>query len=77
MYFAGKSRYIGVFDLREKAYLGYEIARKLLKEYDMQEHKQKSPQEYAAIVEKHVNAARRAAYKGINAAFGCDEIVPH
>merc|ERR1719230_1249149 len=31
LYYAGKSRYIGVFDTREKAALAYEISREILK----------------------------------------------
>lgn len=64
LYFAGKSRYIGVFDNREKAALAYEIAREKLK----------SGKEDASAVgglnpkstENLVNAARKAAFEGVN-----------
>ena len=62
LYYAGKSRYIGVFDTREKAALAYEIARERLKT-------DKSPSEQALTVketEAHVNAARKAAFAGVN-----------
>ena len=36
LYFAGKSRYIGIFDNKGKASLAYEIALKLLKADDFQ-----------------------------------------
>jgi hypothetical protein len=57
MYFAGKSRYIGVFDTREKAALAYEIARKKLK-FGPQGSTRKS-------TENLVNAARKAALEGV------------
>jgi hypothetical protein len=62
LYFAGKSRYIGVFDTREKAALAYEIAREKLKT---------GPQEGGACLspkstENLVNAARKAAFEGVN-----------
>ena len=58
LYFAGKSRYIGVFDSREKAALAYEIAR---------EHFQnKSGSSAGKDTEAHVNAARKAAFEGVN-----------
>ena len=61
LYFAGKSRYIGVFDTREKAALAYEIAREKLKS---------GPQEPGALsaksTENLVNAARKAAFEGVN-----------
>mmetsp|Transcript_19871 Transcript_19871/g.47319 ORF Transcript_19871/g.47319 Transcript_19871/m.47319 type:complete len:890 (-) Transcript_19871:2547-5216(-) len=60
LYFAGKSRYIGVFDTREKAALAYEIAREKLKS---------GPQEggdSAKSTENLVNAARKAAFDGVN-----------
>ena len=61
LYFAGKSRYIGVFDTREKAALAYEIAREKLKS---------GPQEAGALsaksTENLVNAARKAAFEGVN-----------
>ena len=63
LYYAGKSRYIGVFDTREKAALAYEIAREKLKT-------DKSPSEQGALsvkeTEAHVNAARKAAFAGVN-----------
>lgn len=58
LYFAGKSRYIGVFDTREKAALAYEIAREKLKN---------GPQEpNGKSTENLVNAARKAAFDGVN-----------
>merc|ERR1712216_234147 len=63
LYFAGKSRYIGVFDTREKAALAYEIAREKLKS-------EKSNAEggtlSAKATENAVNAARKAAFDGVN-----------
>lgn len=60
LYFAGKSRYIGVFDSREKAALAYEIAREKLKaggsEGGMNPKK----------TEDLVNSARKAAFEGVN-----------
>jgi hypothetical protein len=57
LYFAGKSRYIGVFDSREKAALAYEIAR---------EHLQDKNATSSKDTELHVNAARKAAFEGVN-----------
>merc|ERR1712238_407234 len=63
LYFAGKSRYIGVFDTREKAALAYEIAREKLKsEKSSAEGGVMSPKE----TETNVNAARKAAFEGVN-----------
>lgn len=63
LYYAGKSRYIGVFDTREKAALAYEIAREKLKT-------DKSPSDQSAQsvkeTEANVNAARKAAFEGVN-----------
>lgn len=63
LYFAGKSRYIGVFDTREKAALAYEIAREKLKS-------EKSSAEGGVLspkrTESAVNAARKAAFEGVN-----------
>lgn len=63
LYYAGKSRYIGVFDTREKAALAYEIAREKLKT-------DRSPSEQGALTiketEANVNAARKAAFEGVN-----------
>jgi hypothetical protein len=63
LYFAGKSRYIGVFDTREKAALAYEIAREKLKS-------EKSAAEGGTLTAKQteaaVNAARKAAFEGVN-----------
>lgn len=58
LYFAGKSRYIGVFDSREKAALAYEIAREHLQN--------KSGSSAGKDTEAHVNAARKAAFEGVN-----------
>jgi hypothetical protein len=64
LYYAGKSRYIGVFDTREKAALAYEIAREKLKA------DKTSPAEQSAqspdTTEAAVNAARKAAFEGVN-----------
>ena len=58
LYFAGKSRYIGVFDTREKAALAYEIAREKLKS---------GPQDPSGkSTENLVNQARKAAFEGVN-----------
>lgn len=56
MYFAGKSRYIGVFDTREKAALAYEIARAKLQKAKANNNN----------TEDAVNDARRAAFDGVN-----------
>lgn len=64
LYYAGKSRYIGVFDTREKAALAYEIAREKLKADN------KTPADQSAqtlkATENAVNAARKAAFEGVN-----------
>jgi hypothetical protein len=57
LYFAGKSRYIGVFDSREKAALAYEIAR---------EHLQDKSATSSKDTEAYVNEARKAAFEGVN-----------
>jgi len=62
LYFAGKSRYIGVFDTREKAALAYEIAREKLKTEKSAEGGVLSPKKTEAAV----NAARKAAFEGVN-----------
>jgi len=63
LYFAGKSRYIGVFDTREKAALAYEIAREKLKSEKMNaEGGVMTPKRTEAAV----NAARKAAFEGVN-----------
>ena len=61
LYYAGKSRYIGVFDTREKAALAYEIAREKLKA----DGKVTGDQSLKAT-ENAVNAARKAAFEGVN-----------
>lgn len=61
LYYAGKSRYIGVFDSREKAALAYEIAREQLKT-DVKE----TMNQDAKTTEDKVNAARKAAFAGVN-----------
>lgn len=60
LYYAGKSRYIGVFDSKEKASLAYEIAREILKGNETP-----APSE----IEKNVNLARKASFLGL----GIDE----
>ena len=62
LYFAGKSRYIGVFDTRERAALAYEIAREKLKTEKSAEGGVLSPKKTEAAV----NAARKAAFEGVN-----------
>ena len=63
LYYAGKSRYIGVFDTREKAALAYEIAREVLKtDRSPADQCSQSPQE----TEANVNAARKAAFAGVD-----------
>jgi AP2 domain len=62
LYFAGKSRYIGVFDTREKAALAYEIARERLKVEKNADGGALSPKQ----TENAVNAARKAAFDGVN-----------
>jgi hypothetical protein len=64
LYYAGKSRYIGVFDTREKAALAYEIAREKLKS-DSRSPGDASSQSSKAT-ESAVNAARKAAFEGVN-----------
>ncbi|KAI2504173.1 hypothetical protein MHU86_10287 [Fragilaria crotonensis] len=64
LYYAGKSRYIGVFDTREKAALAYEIAREKLKS-DNKTPADQSAQTFKAT-ENAVNAARKAAFDGVN-----------
>jgi hypothetical protein len=59
LYFAGKSRYIGVFDSREKAALAYEIAREKLKAGPKGDNNPKT-------TENLVNLARKAAFDGVN-----------
>jgi hypothetical protein len=61
LYYAGKSRYIGVFDSREKAALAYEIAREHLKA-DPKETVNQDPD----TTEAKVNQARKAAFEGVN-----------
>ena len=62
LYFAGKSRYIGVFDTREKAALAYEIAREKLKSEKSAVDGALTPKQ----TENAVNAARKAAFDGVN-----------
>eukprot|EP00529_Nitzschia_sp_RCC80_P006208 CAMPEP_0113522154 /NCGR_PEP_ID=MMETSP0014_2-20120614/45039_1 /TAXON_ID=2857 /ORGANISM="Nitzschia sp." /LENGTH=974 /DNA_ID=CAMNT_0000420195 /DNA_START=487 /DNA_END=3411 /DNA_ORIENTATION=- /assembly_acc=CAM_ASM_000159 len=62
LYFAGKSRYIGVFDSREKAALAYEIAREKLKAEKSSDGTPLSPK----ATENAVNSARKAAFDGVN-----------
>lgn len=61
LYYAGKSRYIGVFDSREKAALAYEIAREQLKA----DPKETSNQD-SETTEAKVNQARKAAFEGVS-----------
>ena len=64
LYFAGKSRYIGVFDSREKAALAYEIAREKLKTEKVVAESEGGLTPKAT--EAAVNAARKAAFEGVN-----------
>ena len=59
LYFAGKSRYIGVFDSRNIAALAYEIARDYLKDKNV------LPSSSKQDTDSHVNAARKAAFAGV------------
>jgi hypothetical protein len=61
LYYAGKSRYIGVFDSKEKASLAYEIAREVLKT-----DKDDQGPSNAEETERDVNLARKAAFTGVN-----------
>jgi hypothetical protein len=63
LYFAGKSRYIGVFDTREKAALAHEIARENLKKAGSQSGPKDSIEK---STESMVNVARIAALEGVN-----------
>ncbi|GKY94375.1 hypothetical protein MPSEU_000403400 [Mayamaea pseudoterrestris] len=58
LYYSGKSRYIGVFDSREKAALAYEIAREKLKAAG----NKRDPESTELLV----NQARKAAFDGVN-----------
>lgn len=63
LYYAGKSRYIGVFDSKEKASLAYEIAREVLKN-------DKGEDAHAPVnaeeTDRNVCLARKAAHAGVN-----------
>lgn len=61
LYYAGKSRYIGVFDTREKAAKAYEIAREKLKSNSNPNEASQSQEE----TESAVAAARKAAFDAI------------
>jgi hypothetical protein len=63
LYFAGKSRYIGVFDTREKAALAYEIAREKLKSEKLNAE---GGSLNAKQTDNAVNSARKAAFEGVN-----------
>jgi hypothetical protein len=56
LYYAGKSRYIGVFDCREDACYAYEVAREVLLFC-------KEPKDDE--VEQNINLARKAAFAGV------------
>lgn len=60
LYYAGKSRYIGVFDSKEKASLAYEIAREVLKT-----EKDEAGPANAEETDKNVCLARKAAFAGV------------
>ena len=63
LYYAGKSRYIGVFDSKDKASLAYEVARESLAgETD------NSPSN--DVVDRNVALARKAAHAGVKEATG-------
>mmetsp|Transcript_17453 Transcript_17453/g.25791 ORF Transcript_17453/g.25791 Transcript_17453/m.25791 type:complete len:391 (+) Transcript_17453:183-1355(+) len=59
LYYAGQSRYIGVFGSREKATLAYEIAREILKGGN-------APKTPGPGAEQAVEMARKAAFAGVN-----------
>jgi len=61
LYYAGKSRYIGVFDSKEKASLAYEIAREVLKT-----DKNDQGPANAEETDRNVTLARKAAFAGVN-----------
>jgi len=61
LYYAGKSRYIGVFDSKEKASLAYEIAREVLKT-----DKGEDGPANAEETDRNVTLARKAAFAGVN-----------
>ena len=63
LHYAGKVRYIGTFDTREKAALAYEIAREKLKSDKVPSYK--STQSLKAT-ETAVNSAQKAAFEGVN-----------
>jgi len=71
LYYAGKSRYIGVFDTREKAALAYEIAREQLKSSDGKSTSSENSQSTKAT-ENAVNAARKAAFEVVHGGGGKD-----
>ena len=56
LYYAGKSRYIGVFESREDACYAYEVARQILVSC-------KEPKD--GEVEVNINLARKAAFAGV------------
>jgi len=60
LYYAGKSRYIGVFDQRDIAVLAYEIAREHLKS-DPRKSSLKESDEAKILFE----SARKAAFRGV------------
>jgi hypothetical protein len=58
----GKSRFIGMFDTKEKATLAYEIAREKLDDHRLRDDgREKSPE----LTEAAVNTAREAAFEGL------------
>lgn len=57
LYFAGMSRYVGVFDTREEACLAHEVFRKKLKSEKVTDDKEK--------IKKVIIAARQAAYDAV------------
>ncbi|KAL7552254.1 hypothetical protein ACHAWF_015482, partial [Thalassiosira exigua] len=61
LYYAGKSRYIGVFDSKEKASLAYEIAREVLKT----DREGEGPAN-AEETDRNVALARKAAFSGVS-----------
>jgi hypothetical protein len=78
LHYAGKSRYIGVFDSREKAKLGFEIAREVLKRNNKGSGSRNTANKAKVDVyqaEQNFIAARQAAYDGINQVFGCNEVL--
>ncbi|KAL9185842.1 hypothetical protein ACHAXT_003619 [Thalassiosira profunda] len=70
LYYAGKSRYLGVFESKEKAAMGYEVARELLSEGKERNGKRIVGKETLSTEQMNVllGLARYAAYKAVSIA---------